>query len=236
MRPRAVLFDFGGTLYSYRPFRVRFIALLRDIARTHDVAADEDRLGRAYVDAMAAVARAYQGRSGYRYRDFFGDAAEAYVRALGADPQSRVRDHFYAGQTELVRALIEPRGDTREVLGALRAAGLHIGIVSNIDDDQFEPLWEAIALAPLVDAVTTSEQAGSCKPHDRIYRVALEKAGLRPCDAIFVGDSFHQDVMGARALGMTAVLLAESAPDPEQAAQCDHVIGELRELLPILDL
>jgi putative hydrolase of the HAD superfamily len=132
--------------------------------------------------------------------------------------------------------VIAPREGARDVLLALRSAGLHVGIVSNMDDDQFEALWQPCGLGELVDAITTSEQAGSCKPHDRIFAIALGKARQRAADTVFVGDSYSQDVVGARGAGMTTVLISEREPDPEHVAGSDHVIRDLRELLPILAL
>jgi HAD superfamily hydrolase (TIGR01509 family) len=236
MQYRATLFDFGGTLYSYTPFRARFEALLVETARAHGVVREADVLRRAYAEASAAVGRDCMGLPSYRHRDFFGGAGEAYVRALGAEPQPGLCDDFYAGVTEVARGVIAPREGAREVLRELRAAGVHVGIVSNIDDDQFEALWHPCGLDELVDAITTSEQAGSCKPHDRIFAIALGKAGQRAADTVFVGDSYPQDVVGARRVGMTTVLITEREPDPEHVSGSHHVIRDLRELLPILGL
>ncbi len=105
--------------------------------------------------------------------------------------------------------------------------------MSNIDDDQFEPLFEQLGLRPLFDCTTTSEEARSCKPDPEIFRLALRKAGNpRPEEVVFVGDSAPHDVAGAAALGMTTVLLGRAAP-PDGPAP-DHVIRQLGELLEIV--
>ena len=120
-------------------------------------------------------------------------------------------------------------------LAALRRQGLHLGIVSNIDDDQFQPLWERIGLGPQFDAVTTSEEARSCKPHPGIYRHALGKAGdLSPEEVVFVGDSLEFDVAGANAIGMTTVLIGEPPSQAEADGDPDYVIETIPELLQII--
>jgi FMN phosphatase YigB (HAD superfamily) len=110
-----------------------------------------------------------------------------------------------------------------------------VAIVSNIDDDQLEAVWPRLGLAPLVDAVTTSEEARSCKPHPDIFRRALGKAGDPPAESVvFVGDSPWHDVAGANALGMTSVLIGSAPPAGLGAPAAHHVISSLRELLAIV--
>jgi putative hydrolase of the HAD superfamily len=116
----------------------------------------------------------------------------------------------------------------------LRDAGIHVGIVSNIDDDQFGPLWQKIGLDSLVNATTTSEGARSCKPYPEIYQIALGKTGgVAPHETVFVGDSVPHDVAGANALGMTSVLLSKQALEPNAKAIPHHVVDDLRTLLDI---
>jgi FMN phosphatase YigB (HAD superfamily) len=49
------------------------------------------------------------------------------------------------------------------------------------------------------------------KPDPRIFRIALERAQVEPDDAVYVGDLYSVDVIGARAVGMDAVLLDPGA-------------------------
>ena len=233
---RAVFFDFGGTLFSYRPLRDRFDRLLVETAARHGIEAPAAELRRAYARAIRPVGRAYADRPFYRHRDLFGDMGAAYVRALGAQTRSDTRSRFYLGQTEVALPAIEPRDGTVEALRELRARGLHVGVVSNIDDDQFELLWRHCGLGPLVDATTTSEQAGSCKPHPDIFHAALTKTeGVPPREVVFVGDSVDHDVAGANPLGMTSVLIETRAPAADAPHQPAHVISDPRELLAIVD-
>ncbi len=233
---RAVFFDFGGTLFSYRPFRERFDDLLRETARSHGSLAPAEELRRVYAQAGRPIHRAYNSRPSYLHRDLFGDTGEAFVRALGKDPRPELRAAFYRGQTEVARPLISPRPDARATLEGLRARGIHLGIVSNIDDDQFAELWSGCALDPWVDAKTTSEEARSCKPDPGIFQLALRKAGNPDAGAcVFVGDSLFHDTGGARALGMTTVHIAEGGPTQESDPQPDHVIEQLSELLSLVD-
>lgn len=233
MPHRAVFFDFGGTLFSYGAVRDPFDALLERIARRHGLDAGREELRRAYRVAMARAFAEFQTRPFYLHRELFAHAHGELLRDLGVESPGDPGDHLYSGQTELGRTQVRLREDARATLEALRGQGLHLAIVSNIDDDQFEPLWAALELAPLFDATTTSEEARSCKPDPGIFRLALAKAGDPPPEeVVFVGDSLQHDVAGAAPFGMTTVLLARTPPAGEPRP--DFVIARLGELLGIM--
>ena len=95
---------------------------------------------------------------------------------------------------------------------------------------------DRLGLRPLVDATTTSEQAGSCKPDRRIFEIALSQ-GRRatPARALFVGDTPSHDVAGAAAVGMRTAWLAVDARTGTDAGAPDHVIHALGEVLDVVE-
>jgi HAD superfamily hydrolase (TIGR01549 family) len=94
--------------------------------------------------------------------------------------------------------------DALPVLEELRAAGLKIGVVSNGIRD----LTAFVAHHRLdVDAIVDSRSHGRVKPHPTIFQAALDALGVDSGDAVMVGDSLEEDVEGARALGMRAILV-----------------------------
>jgi putative hydrolase of the HAD superfamily len=230
---RAVFFDFGGTLFSYSAIRDQFDALLGRIAREHGLETEQDELRRVYRTTMMQTFALFRERPFYLHRDLFAHAHRGFLQELSVEPGADAGGHFYEAQSDLGMARVEVREDARETLETLRDRGLHLSIVSNIDDDQFEPLFARLELTRLFDCTTTSEEARSCKPDPGIFRMALRKAGgPRPEEVVFVGDSVPHDVAGAAALGMTTVLLGR-APDPAGPSP-DHVISRLGELLTIV--
>ena len=94
--------------------------------------------------------------------------------------------------------------DALPVLDELRSAQLKIGLVSNGIRD----LTEFVAHHRLdVDAIVDSRSHGRVKPHPTIFEAALERLGASPAEAVMVGDSLEEDIEGAKALGMRAVLI-----------------------------
>ena len=119
------------------------------------------------------------------------------------------RGETYAPALELTRAWervehFEIYDDAVPVLRGLRAQGLRLGLLSNTARD----LDEFVAHHGLdVDAVLTSLVHGKTKPHETIFRRILELLDVRPEEALMVGDTLQDDVEGARAVGMQAVLI-----------------------------
>ena len=102
--------------------------------------------------------------------------------------------------------------EAREALLAARRRGVRIVVVSNWDVSLGEVLEDA-GLAPLLDAVITSAAVGAAKPAPEIFGHALAVAGVAAASAVHVGDSVSEDVAGARACGITPVLVRRAGED-----------------------
>ena len=99
--------------------------------------------------------------------------------------------------------------DVLDVLGDLRSRGLRLALVSNWDS-RLKTIAEGLGLSALVDAMVISAVAGVRKPDPRIFRVALDALGVRPEEAVHVGDVPEEDVAGAVAAGVRPVLIRRS--------------------------
>ena len=229
----AVLFDFAGTLFSDRALREVHLRQLRFVAGAARVDATDEQLRAAYRAGIGAASRALAAQPSYLHRTLFAGAFVEMAAALGSAIDDPVAQEAVDRQ---YRATIESavlRPDAAATLGALREFGIHVQVVSNIDDEQFEPMLDRLGLRDLIDAATSSEAAGSCKPDRRIFDVALSKARCQPERALFVGDSPIHDIAGPAAIGMHTAWLAIDAKG--RAGDCvpDHVIHSLAEVLDV---
>jgi HAD superfamily hydrolase (TIGR01549 family) len=93
-----------------------------------------------------------------------------------------------------------------ETLAELKGKGYIVGVVSN-SDGRIETLVRDAGLAGPLDVIIDSRVVGVEKPDPRIFHLALEQTGLRPHEAIYVGDFYSLDVVGARRAGLEAILL-----------------------------
>ena len=96
--------------------------------------------------------------------------------------------------------------DVLPTLKELKERDYILGLISNIDSD-IVPLLNKLKLAPLLEIIVTSLETGYTKPHPTIFNEALKRAHVVPPEAMFVGDQYKIDVVGAANVGMQGVLI-----------------------------
>jgi putative hydrolase of the HAD superfamily len=217
-RIRAVLLDALGTLVHFEPPAPLLRAGLRErlgIEVTAEAAEAAIRDEIAYYRAHL-----HEGRDAGSLADLRRRSAEAMRPALGVD----------ADLTDVLLASLRFHAypDAAPALTALRSRGIAIVVVSNWDHSLHERLAET-GLAPLVDGAVASAELGHAKPERAIFERALELAGAEPGEALHAGDSPREDVEGALAAGLRAVLVAR---DGRPANASVPVIASLAELPP----
>jgi len=220
----AVLFDAGGTLV-----RLDF-ACMAKIVRAHGVEISELALRRAEsasrraIDAHARAAGSLSGTDATRRESYFGNL----LRAAEVEP-GRVPAILAAFDAENLAAGLwrVPLEQAAETLQGLRARGLRTAVVSNADG-RVEALLDAAGLRVHLELVVDSHYEGIEKPDPEIFHRALARMGVRAERAIYVGDIYAIDVVGARAAGLAPVLIDSVGAYPE--ADCPRIEG-LAELL-----
>jgi putative hydrolase of the HAD superfamily len=96
--------------------------------------------------------------------------------------------------------------DVIPALTHLGELGLILGLISNVDRD-ITPLYQELGLSVWLQVVVTSQEVGFNKPRPEIFQEALKQAGVKPSEAIYVGDQYQIDVVGANEAGMRGILL-----------------------------
>jgi HAD superfamily hydrolase (TIGR01509 family) len=231
---KAVFFDFAGTLFSDRDLRDTHLRQLRRVAELLDADVDDGALRAAYRHGMGVAYRRIAGRPFYSHRDLFGTAFAAMAEHLGGQLSPATVDELVDRQYQATLSSAVPRGDCLATLQALRNRGLHVHVVSNIDDEQLLPMLDRMQIAPLLDGWTSSDEAQSCKPDKRIFQYALQKAGVSAQQVLFVGDSVGHDIAGPAAVGMRTALLAADAKPAGAGVAPDFVIETLADVLTIV--
>lgn len=103
--------------------------------------------------------------------------------------------------------------DALEVLEECGRRGVILGIVSNWDS-RLPDICRELGLAPCLRFILYSAQAGVSKPDSKIFRLALQRAGVEAGEALHVGDSWEDDVLGARQAGLDALWLRRDGGRP----------------------
>jgi putative hydrolase of the HAD superfamily len=217
-RTRAVLLDALGTLVHFEDPAPR----LRDALRERLAVEVPLETAEAAMKAEIAYYRAHlhEGRDAESLADLRRRAADAMRPVLQVD----------GDLTGPLLAALRFRAypDAAPALATLRSRGLAIVVVSNWDHSLHERLAET-GLAPLVDGAVASAELGYAKPDRAIFEHALELAGAAPGEALHAGDSPREDVDGALAAGLRAVLVARGERPADARVP---VIASLTELPP----
>ncbi len=112
--------------------------------------------------------------------------------------------------------------DALPVLAALRGHGLKLGLISNGSRD----LEEFVVHHGLdVDCAIGSRAFGRTKPHPGIFERALELLEVGAAETAMVGDSYEDDIEGARALGMQAFLLDRDGRYPDEPGRLPTLLA-----------
>jgi putative hydrolase of the HAD superfamily len=240
---KAVFFDLGGTLFSYRDFATTSGDLVRALAgRLKASETDEAKVGLAYFKSSGEAFQQFANRPFYLHKDVFYEGFRLFSEKIGGHIDDDFYDWAYAQMRQWMVGSFQLRDECHATLRALREHGLYLSIVSNIDDDFLTPMIERGELASVLDHWSSSEEARSCKPDPAFFELALEKSGHRPEEVLFVGDSPEHDIAGARPLGMQTVLISEAGYEPpgqtglgdEVHKQPHHHIRKLDELIGIV--
>jgi len=120
--------------------------------------------------------------------------------------------------------------DAAPALRDLRARGMCLVVASNWDCSLTEWL-EGAGLWELIDGAASSAVVGEAKPSPGVFHAALELAGVEPGEAVHVGDSVENDVRGARAAGIRAVLVDRSGAEPAAGVETVGSLGEVASLV-----
>ena len=116
-----------------------------------------------------------------------------------------------------------------------KASGLQVVLVTNTlwrGDAEVREDWRRFGLGDAIDGVASSHSVGWRKPHRAMFDRALELADARPEEAFMVGDRLGADVLGAKRVGLRAVLRRARAGPPQATVDVvpDAIVSSLREL------
>lgn len=207
---RAVFFDAGETLvYPHPSFPELFANVLRDGGREVDPETVLQVVS-VYSGRFAESARSGEQRlwsvSREASRAFWLDVYELFLTdvGIGSDDRKELAERLYEAFSDPANYRLH--ADARSVLEEIRAAGLTIGLISNFEA-WLEDLLERLEVASYFDVRVISGIEGVEKPDPRIFEIAVERAGVRPEEAAYVGDHPVFDVEGAAKAGLIPVLV-----------------------------
>ena len=96
--------------------------------------------------------------------------------------------------------------DVLPTLKVLKEQSLILGLLTNLTQD-IAPIYHKLGLESYLDFVVSSGDVGADKPNPPIFLVALQRAGVEASETVHVGDQYRLDVVGAREVGISPILI-----------------------------
>lgn len=226
MRVRAVLFDYGGTLDGPGSHWLdRFLQVYRDA-------------GQSLTFEQFRGAFDHATRCGYAEPAAAQFGLQALIEFHVAHQMERLRIVDGALAARVVATFVDASRqalrESRIVLERLRPR-VALGVISNFYGNVDRILEEA-GMAALFSAIIDSNRVGVSKPAPEIFALAVQRIGCAPSEALYVGDSFEKDVLGARAAGLrTAWLMGEHTRPCPSPALVDAQLRCLADIEALLE-
>jgi putative hydrolase of the HAD superfamily len=237
---RAVIFDLWNTLIYEDPEIGEQRSRLR-LRSTHETLAalghsyDAEDIEAAFLAAGTELARIHETERDISTRG----RTVLYLRHLDDALGGRLDGD---GWDRLDQAILTPALVHRppmlpgavEVVAALKAHGLAIGLISNAGITPgvvLGRIMDDMGLGQHFDVTIFSDEVELSKPAPAIFAHALDEMGLAPEEAVFVGDQPVLDVLGARRAGMWMVQIGDL---PSEGEEPHARIDTLAELIPAL--
>jgi putative hydrolase of the HAD superfamily len=203
---RGLLFDFFGTLVEYSPSRRS-----QGFDTTHGILkARKIRLSyTSFLDQWVSAAEEMDRWSAEQHREYVMlDVAKRFLLRIHCDPaeETLANDlwHSYLNEWNKGVTYIQDIDAFIERLWA----SYKLGIVTNTHHAPL--IWhhsKGIGIANAFQTVMTSVEHGIPKPHRAIFNYAIRSLGTTPSETLYVGDSYVADYLGAKAVGMPALLI-----------------------------
>ena len=142
------------------------------------------------------------------------------------DPQ--LVDKLVAKATELERVRLYE--DVAPTINALKSQGIKTAVLTTVPSWLFKQVLEDSDVK--IDFICTAKEAKAVKPNPQIYQTVLERLGVKPHEALMVGDTPEVDIIPPKKLGMKTVLLCRT--EKKAVKEADHTITSLKQLLRIV--
>jgi HAD superfamily hydrolase (TIGR01549 family) len=205
-----LFFDFGGTLMDEKSDERAHEELMKAIEKRYGFKAEE--LLASYNKAMQ------KNVAGGRWYNTLEIAQDWFLSWVRNGPTNWFLEEYFRMHKKCVRL----NDGAVELLEAFAPVGLISDADKQYIDFQIKPIRRYFF------SVTTSEEAGYAKPNRAVFELALQKSALSAKECVYVGNSVGRDVIGAKALGFTTVLVFGES---EEADYCAKDLFECREIL-----
>ena len=204
---KAILFDVYGTLAGFDPPREQIQAQALERFGLEVTASGIDA-GYHMADAFMTRQNATNPLRTMNRKDqwvFFARFEQLVLQGAGHEVEMALAGEIWSEvRKQEYRIALFP--DVVDGLDRIRASGLIVGVVSNMNSTA-QRLCDEMGLTGHIDFAVTSGETGVEKPNRQIFEAALIKADVSADESIFIGDQLESDIFGAEQAGLRPILI-----------------------------
>ncbi|MBL7060569.1 MAG: HAD family hydrolase [Actinobacteria bacterium] len=236
---KAIFFDFGGTLMCAESDNVAHLHMMKEIIQRYNLTAfPEDMLIKynsyLFTKEMTLLDTNPEEKSFIPLRESTKKAFKGVLAEYDIQPSKEDFQWFSKLFFENHKKYIKLFPETLPILRELKKTNLHVGIISDIDNDFQEFQFKVFGISKIFDSITTSEEVQSYKPESKIFQVAFNKARCRGIESIIIGDSYKKDIVGGKNMGMTTIWVNKFSGSNTDNDKADFIVKDLKDISPIL--
>ena len=234
---KAIFFDLDGTLRHSVPSGAE---VFTDYVKTLGLEVDEEARLRAmrwehlYWANSADLRDDLLAHSGETEK-FWIEYSRRRLTALGASPEWAVE--FAPTISKHMGEVYRPQSiipeDVRRALPELKQAGYILAVISN-RDKPFQELLDEHGIGEFFDFSLAGGEVNTFKPDPGVFEHALRRVNLSPREAIYVGDNYYADVVGARRAGLRPVLYDPIGIFPDPDCLTIKSFDELKTIIKVI--
>ena len=236
---KAIFFDFGGTLMCAESDNVAHLHMMKEVIQKYNLPASPEDMVTKYnsflfTKEMTLRDADPEEKSFTPLRESTKKSFKGVLAEYDIQPSKEDFQWFSKLFFENHKKYIKLFPETLLILRELKNTDLHMGIISDIDDDFQDFQFKVFGISEIFDSITTSEEVQSYKPESKIFQVALNKARCQGEESIIIGDSYKKDIIGGKNMGMTTIWINKFSGDDADKDEADFVVKHLKEISPIL--
>jgi putative hydrolase of the HAD superfamily len=232
-----VLFDLDDTLFAHRlAVNAGARSVLRNLEAPPPAHLEDSEIARwgaleeLHYTRYLTGELDYLGQRRARVRDFL----EPHGLRFDSDADAERWFGYYSAR---YREAWDLYPDTMPMLE--RLADRRLGVITNGELGNQVAKMDATGLTPQFEHVVASAEVGVTKPDARIFRIACDRFGVEPAEAVYVGDRLHTDAVGAVKAGLGGIWIDRLGATSDELAEASAagvpVVNSLTEILPLLN-
>ncbi len=219
---RAVTFDFGGTLATGKLDAETYREGLLNYLHSLGYGISEASLRKATSGMLSKLEKVQARNLELKFEEVYAGV----LSKLGIPPKEELLDHVYQLYSENFHSEIVPGAE--RVLEVLHLK-YKLAVISNATSNLSRRILRENDLDKFFQVIFISRALGIRKTDPRIFHYTLEKLQVKPEEAVHVGDSIEQDIIGAKNAGLKAVWIKDKEKE-ETLEELDCIIHAITEL------